>query len=112
MDTIKDAIRIEQLAEFYKIDTLVIYELADFGIIELSRVEHGEIIPQESLERCERAVRLYTELGVNKEGIEIILDMRDKIEQLQKDLYIVQHRLHSMEEKDKSTVTGDFFEIE
>jgi chaperone modulatory protein CbpM len=112
MAPLKNAIKIEQLADFYNIDALVIYELADFGIIDLKKRNKQEIIPHEELERCERAVRLYCELGVNKEGIEIILDMREKMEQLQKDLLRAHHRLNRMTECTETYSEIDFFEIE
>ena len=112
MARFKNAMRIEQLADFYNIDALVIYELADFGIIDLKKRNKQEIIPHEELERCERAVRLYSDLGVNKEGIEIILDMREKMEQMQKDLVSAHHRLNRIIETDETYSETDFFEIE
>lgn len=112
MARFKNAMKIEQLADFYNIDALVIYELADFGIINLKRRNKQEIIPHEELERCERAVRLYSDLGVNKEGVEIILDMREKMEQLQKDLLKARHRLNRKLETTENYSETDFFEIE
>lgn len=104
--------KIEQLADFYHIDVRVIYELSDFGIIKLKKKNEEEIIPHEELERCERAVRLYTDLGVNKEGIEIILNMREKMEQLQKDLLKARQRLNKMMETPETYSDTEFFEIE
>ena len=112
MARFKNALKIEQLADFYNIDALVIYELADFGIIDLKRRNKQEIIPHEELERCERAVRLYSELGVNKEGIEIILEMRNKMERLQKDLMRARHRINQMIETTEMYSETDFYEIE
>ena len=108
----KYAIKIEQLADFYNVNTQVIYELAEFGIINLKRESKQEIILHEDLDRCERAVRLYSELGVNKEGIEIILDMREKMERLQKELGIAHQHLNRIITEEETFFEADFFEIE
>jgi len=112
MSPYRNEMKIEQLADFYHIDVRVIYELSDFGIIKLEKRNNQEFIPNEELERCERAVRLYTDLGVNKEGIEIILNMREKMEQLQKDLLKVRQRLNRMMETSETYLDTEFFEIE
>ncbi|MBE0651053.1 MAG: hypothetical protein IH595_09440 [Bacteroidales bacterium] len=112
MNIMKYAIKIEQLADFYNVNTQVIYELAEFGIINLKRESKQEIILHEDLDRCERAVRLYSELGVNKEGIEIILEMREKMERLQKELNLAQRRLNLMITAEEAFFQTDFFEIE
>lgn len=112
MSQYRNAMEIEQLANFYHIDALVIYDLADFGIIKLKKRNKQEIIPNEELARCERAVRLYSDLGVNKEGIEIILDMREKMEQLQKDLSKLRHQLNRMMETPERYSDTEFLEIE
>jgi MerR family transcriptional regulator, heat shock protein HspR len=64
--------------------TLQIYE--EFGFVSPTR-EGGELFyPEEALETIRRVQRLRRDLGVNLAGIEVILDMRRKIEDLQGNL--------------------------
>ncbi len=98
MATIK-YITIEEFAGFHKITTQLIQDFADFGLIEIRQVEKKHCIFSEQIEHCERAIRLHRDLGVNKEGIEIILDMRSKQTLLQQELMRLRHQLNKHEER-------------
>ncbi len=76
---------ISAVAETYQIhpQTLRLYER--LGLLTPSRsVGNTRQYTDEDLERLEVILTLTRELGVNLAGVEVILNMREKMEQLQK----------------------------
>jgi MerR family transcriptional regulator, heat shock protein HspR len=51
------------------------------------------MFPRSSLERLLRIVRLSRDLGINLAGIAAVLDMRERIESLQKEVERLRGRL-------------------
>jgi len=65
--------------------TLRIYERE--GFIKPKRSEgNTRLYSEEDVEKLEMILRLTRELGVNLAGVEVILSMRDKMEQLRREM--------------------------
>src|ERR1700730_11352434 len=80
----KAAYMISAVAEQYQIhpQTLRLYERE--GLLAPSRSEgNTRLYTDEDLERLEVILKLTRELGVNLAGVEIILNMREKMEAMQ-----------------------------
>ena len=76
---------ISSVAESFQIhpQTLRLYER--LGLLAPSRSEgNTRLYTDEDLQRLEIILTLTRELGVNLAGVEVILNMREKMEQLQK----------------------------
>ena len=97
MNTIKRQITVEEFADFHQVTTELIKQFADFGLVRIQQVERQYCIDPEQMERCERAIRIHKDLGVNMEGVEIILDMRDKYSEMQKELLRLRHQIKKHE---------------
>src|ERR687884_495557 len=81
------AYMISSVAEQYEIhpQTLRLYERE--GLLAPSRSEgNTRLYTDEDLERLEVILKLTRELGVNLAGVEIILNMREKMEAMQKQM--------------------------
>jgi hypothetical protein len=89
----KDLLPIEQFCKIYEIEFSFISSLNDFGLIELIYIDKDEFIELEKIQEVERIIRLHNELGVNLEGIDIITNLIEKIDNLQKRLHSVQNQL-------------------
>ena len=75
---------ISAVAQKYSIhpQTLRLYERE--GLLKPSRTEgNTRLYSEEDLERLETILTLTRELGVNLAGVEIVLNMREKIERMQ-----------------------------
>ncbi len=80
----KGAYMISSVAEMYEIhpQTLRLYERE--GLLKPSRTEgNTRLYTDEDLERLEFILTLARDLGVNISGIAIILQMRERMEQMQ-----------------------------
>jgi MerR family transcriptional regulator, heat shock protein HspR len=76
---------ISSVAESYQIhpQTLRLYER--LGLLKPSRSDgNTRLYTEEDLQRLEIILTLTRELGVNLAGVEVILNMREKMEKLQK----------------------------
>jgi MerR family transcriptional regulator/heat shock protein HspR len=85
--TRKAAFMISAVAEQYQLhpQTLRMYERE--GLLMPSRSEgNTRLYTQEDLERLEVILKLTRELGVNLAGVEIILNMREKMAEMQKQI--------------------------
>src|SRR3569832_1410520 len=83
----KGAYMISAVAELYEIhpQTLRLYERE--GLLAPSRSEgNTRLYTDEDLERLEVILKLTRELGVNLAGVEIILNMREKMEAMHKQI--------------------------
>lgn len=73
-------ITIQQFCSFHQCETVVIQEFIDHGIFHVQHRDDIVVIPEPEVPRLERAYRLYTDLGVNAAGIDIILNLLDRLE--------------------------------
>jgi MerR family transcriptional regulator/heat shock protein HspR len=83
----KAAYMISAVAEQYSIhpQTLRLYERE--GLLKPSRSEgNTRLYTDEDLERLEVILKLTRDLGVNLAGVEIILNMREKMEAMQRQI--------------------------
>jgi len=99
---------ISAVAELYNLhpQTLRLYERV--GLLKPSRSEgNTRLYTEGDLERLEVILTLTREMGVNLAGIEIILNMREKISEMQRQMKafteFIQHELsrglHSVQQK-------------
>jgi MerR family transcriptional regulator, heat shock protein HspR len=79
--------------------TLRLYERE--GLLTPSRTEgKTRLYSDDDLERLEFILNLTRDLGVNLAGVEVVLGMRDRLNQLQEDLERLAHALESAGLKD------------
>ncbi len=79
--------------------TLRLYERE--GFIKPKRsVGNTRLYSEEDVEKLEMILRLTRELGVNLAGVEVILSMREKIEQMQREMNETIQQLHDELERE------------
>lgn len=78
---------IGQVAESYDIHQQTLRQYERHGLLTPSRTEGNTRLYSDSdLVRLDIILNLTRELGVNLAGVEIVLNMRDKMEEMQKNL--------------------------
>jgi hypothetical protein len=80
-----------------QIESSLIWELEEFGLIETIRQEEVVYLDKNQIVTIEKIIRLHTDLNINKEGIEVILDLLEKVNQLNADVKHLKDRLNLYE---------------
>lgn len=92
-------ITIDEFSNHYGIQRDLIREFVDFGLITTYSQPSGECLMAEDTEHVARLIRLYSDLGINKEGIDIILSMREKLIQMHHELDKLRYKTHQLEQE-------------
>jgi len=82
----KEYISIKALADFHQLDEKLLLEVATYEIVPVKRTRKEVLLNADDLEEFERALRLYHELEVNLQGVEIICRMRNQMQEMQEEI--------------------------
>jgi chaperone modulatory protein CbpM len=88
---------IAQIIEYYPIEINSLYRLNESGIIKILTIEEIEYIHHEELPELERIIRIQQELNINFEAMDIVLNLIEKIKELQLENNILKIRLQNSE---------------
>ncbi|UCS95514.1 chaperone modulator CbpM [Echinicola marina] len=91
-------ISIERLSSLYKVRLTFFEELDDYGLIRFQTLEHLRCVHEDEIKKIEIIIRLHHELEINTPGIETILHLLKKVENLQEELQRIQNRLDLYED--------------
>ena len=86
------------LCDLYQIEISFFKELNEEGLIELVSRQNSMYVHEEKLYKVERIIRIHRELNVNIEGIDVVLNLLDKVDKLQNEVYNIQSRLRLYED--------------
>lgn len=86
-------IPINTLCQHYKVEINFFHNLNENGLIEIQLVDDIQYIHKDSIYEIEKIVRMHKDLDVNIEGIDIVLNLLQKIDALQTELHKVRNRL-------------------
>lgn len=92
MRTAAKLYRVHEVLEQVGISRRALRVYEEVGLVVATEEEAGApLYSEEALESLRRAQRLRADLGVNLAGVQVILDMRARIEELQRGLDDVVH---------------------
>lgn len=77
---------IDVICNNYRIERTFLDQIYESGLIELQFEQEQPYIHQAQLVRLEKVVNMNEELGINLAGIEVIMNLLERIEQLQMEL--------------------------
>ena len=75
----------------YKIEPVFLHELNQFGLLKMQLIDQNYFIHHSSIYQLEKIIRLHHELNVNLEGIDIIMNLLEKINALDESLRIARN---------------------
>jgi hypothetical protein len=90
-------ILLKTVSSHYQLELSFFTHLHDLGLIEIEVMEQSRYIHENQIHNLERMIRMYHELEVNPEGIDVVFNLLQKIEGLQKDLNTIKNRLRLYE---------------
>lgn len=91
-------IQLQTISSHYQVELSFFSNLHDLGLIEIEIMEQSPYVHENQMHNLERMIRLHHELEVNPEGIDVVFNLLQKIEHLQKDLLAAQNRLRLYED--------------
>lgn len=71
--------------------------LSEVGLIEIESIEESHYIRAERIGEVERLIRMRQDLHLNPEGIDVVLNLLQKMERLQHELISARNRLRLYE---------------
>ena len=97
MDT-QEHISIEIFSRHHGVETAFVSSLGDYGLIEIIQISQQSYIPATQLSDAEKIIRLYLDLHVNTEGIDVIMNLLSRMKTMQKEITGLRNRLNLYEE--------------
>jgi chaperone modulatory protein CbpM len=89
----QELIIVDVFCQEYQIEINLINDLESFGLIETIVHNENKYLDKNQLVHVEKILRLHNDLNINKEGIEIILDLLEKEKQLLLEVKYLKNRL-------------------
>lgn len=89
----ENLIPVDVLCVQYQVNDQFFNSLVATGLIEIHLVREIAYVQEESLFEIEKIMRLHRELDVNLEGIDIVLNLLQKIDNLQNEMLALKNRL-------------------
>lgn len=94
----EELILVSELCVHYKVEPQFFSSLHQAGLIEVWVIEDVNYIHQNVVDNLERMVRLHHDLNVNPEGIDVVFNLLDRIENQNAELNRLKNRLRLYED--------------
>ena len=91
-------ISVTEFCRHHKIEVTFVQALQENKLIELVVVRDEIFVHPDQLPRLEKMVRLYYDLDINLEGIEVINQLLERIDNMQKEIGMLKNRLSLFDE--------------
>lgn len=93
-----DLIRAEEFCRGHRLEVSYLHSLQEFGLIEVIRTDDQVFIRQEELPRLEKILVFNRELQINLEGIEVIMNLLERVTRMQDETTQLRNTLRRYEE--------------
>lgn len=87
----------QTICSCYNIEISFVDSLNKMGLIHIVIIEEHQYIHQDQISDLEKIIRLYNELDVNLEGIDVVFNLLEKEQQLRDELNALKNRLRRYE---------------
>lgn len=77
----------------YNVELNFIVSLNEIGLLEITTIEETQYLYERQLAEAEKIINLHNELGINIEGIDVIINLLQKVDELQSELKLLKNRL-------------------
>ncbi|WP_194850469.1 chaperone modulator CbpM [Nonlabens antarcticus] len=81
----------------YNVEFSFVDTLQKMGLIHVEIIEQTQFIHKDQISDLEKIIRLHNELEVNLEGIDVVLNLLQKEQELRKELHSLKNRLRLYE---------------
>ena len=93
-----DMIFLDEFCTSHQIEVSFVRSLEEHGLIQTIVVNETLCIQENELPKLERIMRLHNELNINSEGIDAIINLLKRIENMQNEIIELRNKLNFHEE--------------
>ncbi|TDE06917.1 MerR family transcriptional regulator [Flavobacterium sandaracinum] len=93
----ENLIPIPELCILYTVELSFFTNLSEMGLLEIKTIESKEYIDSDAIYEIEKIIRIHKELDVNIAGIDVVLNLLQKIDGLHNELNTLRNRLRLYE---------------
>ena len=93
MKTEKHYVAVQQICTHYEVSLDLLITLEEFELLEITHQEGDDYLEVAQLAELERCLRLSADLGINVEGLAVIVDLLNEREQLRQEIQVLKNRL-------------------
>jgi chaperone modulatory protein CbpM len=81
------------ICTYHGVEYTFINSLGEAGLVKLKVVKKNAYIPEAELQKLEKMIRMHHELEINVAGIEAIIHLLARVEQMQEEMRLLRNRL-------------------
>lgn len=93
----RELILIKVFCHYHGIEVIFFSKLQDYGLIEILSVENNDYFLLKELAKIEKIIKLHFELEINLEGIDVIIQLLNQIDDYKNQIRSNQNRLDFFE---------------
>lgn len=86
-------VAVTDICASHEVEITFITSLGDAGLIGLSVVNEQAFVPADELQKLEKMIRMHIELEINVAGIEAIIHLLSRVEQMQSEILLLKSQL-------------------
>ncbi|HZM14045.1 MAG TPA: chaperone modulator CbpM [Bacteroidales bacterium] len=87
-----------EFCDCHHIEISFIDSLKETGLIEIATIEEMSYIRESQLNDLEKIVRLYYDLDINIEGIDTVINLLQRMQDMQHEIALLKNRLRLYED--------------
>ena len=88
----------EVVCTHYNAEFTFIHALQESGLIDVVKIDDTDFIQEDDLQKLEKIVHMHYGLHINVEGIETVIHLLNKLENMQREVAVLRNRLGLYEE--------------
>jgi len=93
-----DMIVLDEFCTSHQVEVSFVRTLEEHGLIETIIINETLYIQENELSKLEQIVRLHQELNINSEGVDAIINLLKRIENMQNEITVLRNKLRFYEE--------------
>ena len=93
----EEYIAIEDFCTSHNIESEFVIQLYDMGLIDMVFQENLQYLPLKQLPKAEKIVRLHLDLEINVQGLGVVTELLDRIQDMQNEITALHNKLSRYE---------------
>lgn len=94
----QEYIPIDIFCKQHEVAIKFVFSLQEYGLIEILKINDAAYLQVNHLAEAEAVIRLYRELDINPEGIDVIVNLLQRIKEMQAEIVLLKNKLNLYED--------------